>query len=132
MRYIIKSIVINSVCIYLFALLFPGIRYGSIKILITAAIVYSLLTIFIKPLLKILAFPFNLITFGLFSAVIDIFLLYLAASLVSDFSVVPFTLQSLHVFGLQTPSLHLNTFWSYFFVSACLGFASSFIWWIVG
>lgn len=91
MRYIIKSVIINAVCIYLLGLVFPGIKYQTLSTLILAAAVYCLLTIFVKPLLKVLTFPINLVTFGLFSSLLNLFLIYLVTRIVPDFSIVPFS-----------------------------------------
>ncbi len=44
---------------------------GGWKLYLVAGVVLGLLNTFIKPLLKVLGFPFILITFGLFTLVIN-------------------------------------------------------------
>lgn len=132
MRYIVKSVIINSILIYLLAFVFSGIKYQSLGSLLLAASLYSLLTIFIKPLLKILTFPINLITFGLFSSLLNLFLLYLVTRLVPDFSIVPFTTGGYPFLGMTIPKLYLSVFWAYFAVSTALGFTTSLVWKLIG
>lgn len=132
MKYIIKSTIINSVSIYGLGLIFPGIKYQNLKTLVLASALYCLLTIFVKPLLKILTFPINLITFGFFSSLINVFLIYLVTRFVPGFSVVPFTIGGPKFFIGSFPEIHLSLFWAYFTVSTALGFATSLVWWLVG
>lgn len=132
MKYIIKSVIINSVSIYLLGLVLPGIKYPTLASLLLAAGVYCLLSIFVKPLLKILTFPINLVSFGLFSSFLNLFLLYLVTRLVPDFSIVPFTLGGYPFLGRFIPKFYLSVFWAYFAVSAALGFTTSAFWWLAG
>ena len=49
--------------------------------------VLGLLNFFVKPILKILAFPITMMTLGLFSLVINLFILWLATILVPQFAI---------------------------------------------
>lgn len=60
------------------------------KAALIAAVVFALLNTFIKPALTILSFPITLLTFGLFSFVINGLIFYMVSGLVSGFYISSF------------------------------------------
>lgn len=76
-----KSLVINCIAIFLVSNLFSGIYVSSYATMFLIAIVLTLLNATIKPVLKFLSFPINLLSFGLFSLVINALVLELAFSI---------------------------------------------------
>ena len=132
MRYLLKTFIFNALSFYVLSLVFQGIKYPSLTVLLYAAVAFSLLNVFVKPILKILTFPINLITFGLFSSLLNVLILYLVTQFVPEFRIVAFTLKSYEVFGFHTPILYLSSFWAYFAVSASLGFLSGIFWSLLG
>jgi len=54
----------------------PGISVDGFEFAMLIALVLTLVNIFIKPLLKLIAFPINMISFGLFNLVINFGILY--------------------------------------------------------
>ena len=85
-KLIIKWLVI-AVAFILVSQLVPGISVNSFTDAMIAAVVFGLINIFIKPILKILAFPINMLTLGLFGFIINAFLFWLVAYLVPGLSV---------------------------------------------
>lgn len=71
------SLIINGFSFYVLDLLFEGIIIAP-HALITMMIIFGLLNIFVKPILTILSFPITLMSFGLFTLVINGMLLYWA------------------------------------------------------
>jgi|SRR3989338_4755165 len=71
--------------------LVPGISYagGWITILLIA-VVWSVIVIVIRPVLRILTLPITIITFGLFSLVLNALLFYAMAWIVPGFVVAGF------------------------------------------
>lgn len=69
-KWLIFALVIMGTC-YL-----PGISVDSFWFAMLIAAVLTLVNIFIKPLLKLIAFPINLLSFGLFNLVINFGILY--------------------------------------------------------
>ena len=132
MRYLLKSFIFNALAFYVLSLLFGGIKYPTINVLLYSAIVFSLLNIFVKPILKLLTFPINLITFGLFSSLLNVIILYLVTQFVPEFKIVSFTLNSYDIFGIHSPALYFTSFWAYFVISTALGFLSGLFWSILG
>lgn len=72
-KWLIFALVIMGLC-YL-----PGIKVDGFEFALLVAFVLTLVNIFIKPLLKLITFPINLFTFGLFNLVIN-FLILLAVA----------------------------------------------------
>lgn len=73
-----KSLVINCIAIFLVSSLFKEIYVSSYAMMFLIAIVLTLLNATIKPVLKFLSFPVNLLSFGLFSLVINALVLQMA------------------------------------------------------
>jgi|SRR3989344_6329012 len=133
MKYLIKTAVFNAISIYAFGLIFPGvIRFSNLKILLLASLIFGLLNIFVKPILKILSLPLNLVTFGLFNTLINVFIIYLVTVFVPEFQITAFVLQSFSFLGLSVPSIQFSLILAYLFVSAFLGVISSFVWLFLG
>jgi len=73
----------NALGIWAAARLVPGIHfYGNWKWLIFAGAVLGMINFFIKPIVKIISFPLIWITLGLFTIVINVLMLNLAAKIV--------------------------------------------------
>lgn len=61
---------------------------GDLKSLVIAAVVLSIANLFLKPILRLALGPLILLTFGLFTIVINMFLLYLVTLVVPAFQIV--------------------------------------------
>ena len=89
---------------------------------IKTAFVLALFEIILKPILKVILFPINLLTLGLFRAVIDTVGLYLAAFIFSDFHVVNIHSSAWNFFGLTIPQFNFSGFWAFLVTSLTIGF----------
>lgn len=70
-------LVSNSIALYAAAYFVNGINFnGNWLVLLFAGLVMGVINFCVKPVLKLLAFPFILITFGLFAIVINMMLLW--------------------------------------------------------
>ena len=76
---LIIQILTNAVAIYIAGQLVPGfnLQENGFTVLLTAAFVFGLINFFIKPVLKLISAPFVLLTFGLFTILINVAMLYL-------------------------------------------------------
>jgi len=78
---LVIRILANSVAIWAADRLIPGFVFsGTYFDLFIAGAVLGLINSLVRPVLNIISFPIIFLTLGLFSVVINIFLLYLAAS----------------------------------------------------
>ena len=82
MQSLILQIVSGALGLWLAVKFVPGVDFsGDIKYLVLAGAVLGLLNFFIKPILNFVTLPLRLLTFGLFSLIIDMILI-LAVDLV--------------------------------------------------
>lgn len=65
----------------------PGFQLKSPKTAIIVAVVYSLINFFLGWILKAMAFPFMILTLGLFTLVINTFLLWITDKVLDDFKI---------------------------------------------
>ncbi len=89
---------------------------------VKTALVLALFEVILKPILKIILFPINLLTLGLFRAVIDTVGLYLAAFIFSDFYVSNIHSAAFKFFGLAIPQFNFTNFWAFLVTSLTIGF----------
>ena len=88
MKLVIKWLVCAA-ALLLSAQLFPGsffLRGGFLSLFASATILW-VLNIFLRPVLQILALPFSLVTFGLFSLVINGAVVALSAALIPGLAI---------------------------------------------
>lgn len=78
-KWLILALVIMGTC-YL-----PGITVESFGYAMVVAAAITLLNIFIKPIMKIIALPVNMLTFGLFNLVINLGLLYVVSYFIPQY-----------------------------------------------
>jgi putative membrane protein len=76
----------NLAAIWVAAEIFDGVTYGdSFWTLVLAAVVFTVVNSFVKPVLAILSIPFIIITFGIAYFLVNCLMLVLTAWVVPDF-----------------------------------------------
>ncbi len=81
---------LSALAIMVAAYLLPGVKIDGFFPAMVAAVVIGLINAFIKPILIILTLPINILTLGLFTLIINAFLVMLASALVPGFHVTGF------------------------------------------
>src|SRR6476469_3815502 len=82
MNFVIK-VAVNAVALWVAAWLVPGISFGEGKFgskfatVVLVALVFGLVNAVIKPIAKVLSFPFIILTLGLFTFIVNAFMLQL-------------------------------------------------------
>ena len=87
MKFIIRLLVTASVAFVLSKYFLSGVHIASFRTAIVFAIILALLNIFVKPILSILGLPLTIITLGLFSFVINAFIILLAGHFVTGMTI---------------------------------------------
>lgn len=123
MRSIIKSVSLNALSIYLLSLVFTGLKFSSPLVLFEAAFILGFLNTFVKPILSLLTLPINLVTFGFFSFILNLFIIFLVTKIVPGFNVSGFMLTGLPYLGTIT----LDALGAYFLVSVGLNFVNGIL-----
>jgi len=107
---LIIRLVVSTLAVLVAAHLIPGVGVASFTTAVVVAIVLGILNTFLKPVLQILALPITILTLGLFYFVINVLIIYLAAYLVSGFSVDGFIAALLFGFVVSIVSAILGMF----------------------
>lgn len=79
-KWLLFALVIMGTC-YL-----PGIRVENFAYAMLIAAALTIVNIFIKPIIKLLAFPINFLTFGLFNLAINFGILYAIAHFIPQYT----------------------------------------------
>jgi len=80
----IAHLLINAAALYAATQFVSGISFdGDWRLLFAVALIFGALNVVIRPILKILTFPFLILTLGLFIFVLNAFMLWLTG-VVSD------------------------------------------------
>ncbi len=114
---ILRSLFLTAITIAILAWALPTVTLIGWTTLILASLVLTILHHIARPVLKILFLPINIVTLGLFSWVINVFLLWLATYLV-----VGFTIQPMRLFNIS-----LGEFGSLLFVSFLISFIQNLL-----
>lgn len=109
LKRIVLTLAVNTISFWIINYLFSGVRIDSGESLMLLALCLSLFNITIKPLLHILSFPVTILTFGLFSIVINAVVLSLAFSMVPSASIDSFTTTILAALVLSIVNSFLNS-----------------------
>ena len=75
-----------SIAVAITAYLLPGVSADTVTVVVVTALVLGIINTFVKPLV----IPLNILTLGLFTLVINAFLVLLTARLVPGFEVANF------------------------------------------
>ena len=89
MRLILKLIILTG-AVLLAAYIVPGITVTGFTTALIVAIVLALINMFVKPVLKILTLPINILSLGLFGLILNIILFWAVAYIVSGFTIAGF------------------------------------------
>lgn len=131
MKGFFKSILIYAVAFYLASTFVKGFQFsGGIVTLIIAGVAFTLINILVKPIVTIFLLPFNLITLGLFSWIINVIMLYLLSIAVPEIKVAPWQFPGFSYQGFIIPSIHLSYLMSLIVSSFIISFITNFLKWI--
>ncbi len=81
----IQKIVIQSVAVYVVAWLMSSVTVSPWYVAVIVAVVLGIINTFIRPLVKLITLPINVITLGLFSLVINAAMVLLCDYLIDGF-----------------------------------------------
>lgn len=109
MKYILRTFIFSIFALWFTNQLIPALQIpGSWQILAIAGVVLGLLTLIVKPILRILFIPINIITFGLLSWLIHVIVIYLLTIFMPEVRIVDFTFPGLSWAGFIVPQTHLS------------------------
>ena len=81
MRLLLR-LLINAAALWVATQVVPGISFsGDWRLLLIVVLVFGVLNVLVRPVLIVLTFPFLLLTLGLFTLVLNAFMLWLTSAL---------------------------------------------------
>jgi len=89
MKFILKWLIV-ALSVLGAAYFVPGIAVSSFYIALIVALVWGLVSFFVKPILQILTLPITLLTLGLFSLVLNGLLFWFISTFIEGFTVTGF------------------------------------------
>lgn len=121
MRWLLRHLIITGLSVYLVSLILPGFTLsGGLKSLGLTAVILTLVTKLVKPLINLVMLPINLMTLGLFRWVTHALTLYLVAWLSPDLTITSFTFNQ----------WHFSAVWTLIFASFLLSLSQSTLRWL--
>jgi putative membrane protein len=114
MKKILKYIILFTFSLITANQIWQNLTFEKIPLtIIKVAIILTIFELLLKPIIKILLIPINILTLGLFRAVIDALGLYLAVFFIADF----------RVGNIYIPKYNyqVNNFWAYLLSSLTIG-----------
>lgn len=82
---------VNFLGLWAAASILSGVSYeGNLWVVVAAALIFSIVNAFLRPLLIVLALPAIILTLGLFTFVVNAFMLYLVTVFYDQFQVASF------------------------------------------
>ena len=131
MKKILRSFVINLVVLYLVDQAFLGFKLtGAFQGLLFTAAVLTGINLAIKPLVKLLLLPINLLTLGAFRWLANVISLYLVTLLVPYLEIVSFTFPGYVYQGFVIPEIYLAKLWVLIISSFFISLLSTFLLWL--
>jgi len=131
MKNIIRIFIYNSLALYLAIQILGTIQISDMPdgFIITAGAL-TLLNMLIKPILKIIVLPINLITFGLLSWIVNVGILYILVSFVSYVNIQPLQFAGFSYHGISVSAFSLNDWQTYIATSLLIAIIESFAKWL--
>ena len=123
MKKILKFVLLISFALSLQNQLWQNLTFeNGVWTVIKVAFVLTLFELLLKPIIKLLLIPINILTLGFFRIVINTVGFYLSVFLLSDFAVKNIHLPATSWQGFSIPELSFYGFWAYVISSASTNF----------
>ena len=87
LRRLLVTWAFNVVALWVAAVLLSGIDYDGFWVLVVAGLVFSVVNMFVRPLVILFTLPLVIITLGIALFFINLFMLYLTSWIVDDFTI---------------------------------------------
>ena len=78
---------VTAIGLWIATFVVPGVRATTLGGLLWTALILGLVNAFVRPILWLLTLPLTVLTFGLFTLVVNAFTLWLSAAMVKNFEI---------------------------------------------
>lgn len=131
MRWILRQFIFHLATLLTTVYLIPGFSIGkSLESIGLATATLALINVFVKPIIKILFLPLNIITLNFFSVLINIGVIVALTKLVPTVTISPWEFKGLAAFGFVIPKIEFTILYTFIIVSISITTIVSFLNWI--
>lgn len=131
MRWILRQLLFHLGALLLTQYFIPGFSIGnSLDGILVTSVVFAIINVFVKPVVKIFFLPLNLITLNFFSILINIGLVYGLTKLVPTVTISSWQFNGYSAYGFTIPGFEFTIIYTYIVVSIIVTFVVSFLNWI--
>lgn len=131
MKSLLRNFLVCLTTLYLTTLFNKGFQIeGDLQTFLTASAVFTVIAVFLKPVLKLLFFPINLLSLGLFSWLINVAVLYLLTFFVPQVKVLAWDFSGFSYQQFNLPAYHFTVITNFIFISFILSFMVNFLNWL--
>jgi len=131
MKSLLRSYLISLISLYLASLLIKGFTYqGGLPTLFLGAGAFTVINWFVRPIVKILMLPINILSLGLLSWLTNVVLLYILTLLVPQITIKSWNFSGLNIEGFTIPGMQFSVILTYIAVSFAISFIASFLHWL--
>lgn len=132
MKRLARNVVSNAFSLFILTQLLSGVKItGGFQTFIFGGFFLSLMGFFLRPLLNLVALPFNFLTLGLSSFLVNALILYLLTILVPQISVVPFVFPGFSFGGVIVQEVSFNLLFAYIASSIVLSVIIFTVRWLI-
>ena len=123
MRKFIVRLLGTAIAFYLTNLLVDGFQIQpNFNTYLVASLVFLLINAILKPIIKLILLPINLITLGLFYWLINVIVLYIFDLLYDGVTITAYQFPGFHSSILNLPPMYLSLFWTLVISSFLISF----------
>jgi putative membrane protein len=133
MRFLLRNITLYALSLFALEVLFSGVVIrGGIGTYLLAGVLLTILYYTLRPILQLLTFPLNMATLGLFSILINTFILYIISVLIPNISISPFVFHGFSFLGFIIPRITFNAFFAYVICAVVVSCITTAVSWLFG
>ncbi len=132
MKGFVRNVLFNAFSIFILSQIMSGVKItGGLPTYIFGGIALTILLVFLKPILNLLALPLNIVTLGFFSFLTNIIIFYLLTVIVPGIMITAFTFPGFTYSGFVIPSIYFNILFAFLLVAFLQSLTVSFLTWLV-
>ncbi len=132
MKKALRNFTIFAIALYFSALIINNVIFAKgYQTLLEAALLLTVGDFLIKPLIKFLLLPINILTLGLFRFTAGLLTIWLLTSAIGDIQFAVFNFHRTVVFSQTIPPFHLNGIWSLLPFSVIIWIISNIFSWLL-